>query len=367
MNIKIGEKIKELRKKHNVTQDKFAEYLGVTPQAVSRWENEDCYPDVDLFPAIANFFSITIDELFESDRTQKRQKELSHKIYKYYSGGYLDDAIALARKALKEFPNNYDIIDTLSHVLFMKDKVANKDEIISLSMRILDDSGREDLRYGVLQTMAFTYSDAGEHEKAKEIADKCPSIWCTRISLLSRVTKGEDKIKYTMEEIQEGCQYLTRAINSLARQDYDFGGIPKEKLKIMMYEKSLQIYNIIFDDGNLGFFNISAAQTYMEMAENYILLTEYEKAFECLEKASDYSISYEKCAGDESKFTAMLASKITNPPGHMHSKPSNLAYDIINDELLKKDVYSAIREDKRFKAIIDKLSSYAKAEQYEVK
>ena len=40
--IKIGEKIRLLRKKNDVTQDRLAEYLKVTPQAVSRWESGVC-------------------------------------------------------------------------------------------------------------------------------------------------------------------------------------------------------------------------------------------------------------------------------------------------------------------------------------
>lgn len=42
MEIKVGKKIKLLRKKNDVTQDKLAAHLGVTPQAVSRWESETC-------------------------------------------------------------------------------------------------------------------------------------------------------------------------------------------------------------------------------------------------------------------------------------------------------------------------------------
>jgi DNA-binding transcriptional regulator YiaG len=47
MIIKIGEKIKELRKKADVTQERFAEYLGITAQAVSKWEVESGYPDIE--------------------------------------------------------------------------------------------------------------------------------------------------------------------------------------------------------------------------------------------------------------------------------------------------------------------------------
>ena len=61
--IRIGEKIRLLRKKSDVTQDRLAEHLGVTPQAVSRWESGVCYPDMNYLPAIADYFSVTMDDL----------------------------------------------------------------------------------------------------------------------------------------------------------------------------------------------------------------------------------------------------------------------------------------------------------------
>ena len=50
----IGNKIKRLRKKHNVNQDELAKYLNVSFQAVSKWENGTAYPDITLIPALAN-------------------------------------------------------------------------------------------------------------------------------------------------------------------------------------------------------------------------------------------------------------------------------------------------------------------------
>ena len=59
MTLKIGEKIKELRKAQNITQDKLANYLNISYQAVSKWENGTALPDVTLLPKIANFFGYT--------------------------------------------------------------------------------------------------------------------------------------------------------------------------------------------------------------------------------------------------------------------------------------------------------------------
>ncbi len=59
----IGKKIAELRKAKGVKQDELARFVGVTAQAVSKWENGGV-PDTELLPKIAEFFNVSIDELF---------------------------------------------------------------------------------------------------------------------------------------------------------------------------------------------------------------------------------------------------------------------------------------------------------------
>ena len=60
----IGHKIAYYRRLNGLTQGRLAEKLGVSAQAVSKWENNLCCPDIMLLPAIAELFGITIDELF---------------------------------------------------------------------------------------------------------------------------------------------------------------------------------------------------------------------------------------------------------------------------------------------------------------
>ena len=71
MQENIGAKIAELRREHNMKQDELAEMLGVTPQAVSKWENGASMPDISLLPKIAEIFGVTIDSLFGADNTPK--------------------------------------------------------------------------------------------------------------------------------------------------------------------------------------------------------------------------------------------------------------------------------------------------------
>lgn len=66
----LGNKIAHHRKKQNITQEALAQQLGVTNQAVSKWESDQCCPDVMLLPKIADIFGSTIDELFDRKAAQ---------------------------------------------------------------------------------------------------------------------------------------------------------------------------------------------------------------------------------------------------------------------------------------------------------
>ena len=60
----LGNNIKQLRQQKNLTQEQIAEKLGVTYQAVSKWETNANTPDISLLPAIASLLGVSIDALF---------------------------------------------------------------------------------------------------------------------------------------------------------------------------------------------------------------------------------------------------------------------------------------------------------------
>ena len=74
MKLTIGENIRNFRKKNDLTQEEFAERLGVTYQSVSRWENGATYPDLELLPAIAEVLSVTVDELLGMPQAEKEKR-----------------------------------------------------------------------------------------------------------------------------------------------------------------------------------------------------------------------------------------------------------------------------------------------------
>ena len=67
MNIKTANRLCELRKQHNLSQEELAEKLGVTRQAISKWERSECSPDTDNLILLASIYNITIDELINGE------------------------------------------------------------------------------------------------------------------------------------------------------------------------------------------------------------------------------------------------------------------------------------------------------------
>ena len=67
MNITIGHRIRVYRERHRLTQEEFGKRLGVSRQAISKWERQECYPDITLFPSLARLLGCDIRDFFEKD------------------------------------------------------------------------------------------------------------------------------------------------------------------------------------------------------------------------------------------------------------------------------------------------------------
>ena len=72
MNETLGRRIALCRKKKGMKQDELAEMLGVSPQAVSKWENDQTCPDISLLPQLAKILGVTVDELLSGKEEEER-------------------------------------------------------------------------------------------------------------------------------------------------------------------------------------------------------------------------------------------------------------------------------------------------------
>ena len=80
----FGEKFKKLRTDKSLTQDELAEKLYVTRTAISKWESDRGYPNIDSLKQIAKFFSVTVDELLSSGELLNIAEEENRQKEKYF-------------------------------------------------------------------------------------------------------------------------------------------------------------------------------------------------------------------------------------------------------------------------------------------
>lgn len=100
---KVGKFIKEIRTKNNLTQKEFAEKLGVTFQAVSKWENGKNIPDISLLKEISKMFNVNIDDILEGETKNKNKSKL------YFTVGVIILAILIIIAIITNFhKDNHD-------------------------------------------------------------------------------------------------------------------------------------------------------------------------------------------------------------------------------------------------------------------
>ncbi|MCK8059010.1 MULTISPECIES: helix-turn-helix transcriptional regulator [unclassified Fusibacter] len=197
MQVRIGEVIKMHRGRKGLTQDKLAEILGVSAQAISRWENQMTYPDINLIPAIANFFGISTDELLGMD-TLRNEEEISRihsTVHRAIKSGKVDEAITELRKALKTYPNDYGFMCELAQALTIhKDYEVSKeslDEATRISELILEDCVNDKIRSTTKANLCFVYLHCGKVEAAKQLAGQLPHVWESREMIVPEMSAAD--------------------------------------------------------------------------------------------------------------------------------------------------------------------------------
>lgn len=85
--MELGSKLKKLRKEHNYSQNQLADKLNVTAQAVSKWENDKCAPDIINLVQLSDLYNVSLDYLIKSDKELQNHLSLENnrlKVMKYF-------------------------------------------------------------------------------------------------------------------------------------------------------------------------------------------------------------------------------------------------------------------------------------------
>ena len=223
----FGTIIKDLRLKHNMTQERLAELLNISPQAVSRWETGAAMPDISLLPPLSNLFSVTTDYLLSMDTYQKdlRKAEFDEAFFEYWKHDDKQKNYEIAVQAVAEYPGNMEYMEWLAsaefYVAFKNDQEGFcrlLDSAIKHYKIVLDSDPPKALRDKALDGIVLSYHWRGDLESAKqyalteEDAEKRDDLllWCLEGEEKKRhcQTLSEGKLRAFILSLQLGCKTL---------------------------------------------------------------------------------------------------------------------------------------------------------------
>lgn len=209
MSIQIGEKIRELRLRDNKTQHEMATVLGITPQAVSRWESGLSYPDVEMFPKIAEYFGVSIDRLYGRD-ADERELEIERIIKTAHTlrrdNARWNELDALLRDAVRKYPKEYRILLEFCFALHCRSRRTRNDapevslryalESAEWGEKILAECGDTGLRNEAAHTLKYVYTEHPELGfKIRQLAESMSPIMICRENIFCYVTDKEEALQ----------------------------------------------------------------------------------------------------------------------------------------------------------------------------
>ncbi len=212
-NMDLGTNLKQLRKERNLAQEELAECLGVSPQTVSKWENNLSMPDVSCLPVLADYFGITVDALLMHNINRKDDmKEFSTKIHALANEGKMDQAYDKLKSSIK----NWALSASMNHLMswvsysFSKEKTgAEKQNLLEEAVMYADrtirlDAGETSRTSQAKMTKCFCMVDLDRRVEAIKIANTLPSVYSSRERVLAKVSEGVERTK----NIKIALQYL---------------------------------------------------------------------------------------------------------------------------------------------------------------
>lgn len=284
MIVKIGERIKHLRKTQNVTQETLAAALNISYQAVSKWENGTSLPDITLLPHIADFFGVTTDYLldFSSQKQAEEIEELLAAAQKADRTGAPEVAISLLRQALCRYPNEHRILADLIEyqvTAWQSDDPAWLADIETKAKVILNDCRIDALRYRTITNLALAYSFAGEKAKAEQTATLLPAHTYSGKELLSMIGPPKERVGHLPECILANAEAMLANMLSISKY-HNYYGDPAVAIDVC--NRTLAVITALGDEGFLLFMKESA---YYDLMIAYAKREEVEKMFAALEQA----------------------------------------------------------------------------------
>jgi transcriptional regulator with XRE-family HTH domain len=347
MNINIASNLKRLRRERDLTQDELAGFLGISFQAISKWERGDGYPDITFLPVLANFFNVTIDELVGMDeiRSAERIGKIHAQWKENNANGKNAENILLMRETLKVYPNDYlcmvQLVTSLEKCKSAPEETArNRAEAIELSERIIEHCPDTEIRNAVLFNICHSYWKSGDTEKAVKRARQLPTIYKTQENALVLFLKGEKRISVGQQAVIAIIFSLFQQVLAMAdTEHYSF------EEKIVLLKKCCETADSLLENNDVPAVLRCKVSALMKAADIALEHGSQDAAIGLLQSAADNALKSIRIP-QSSKPESLLANGI-----EVESVTTGDFQRLRMSTMLLDQKYDSLRADIRFKKI----------------
>lgn len=356
----IGERIKELRRKNDLTQEKLADYLNVSPQAVSKWECGASSPDLGLIGPLTKLLHVSADELLglTAEEMDERKKELEDAFNETWKTGDLKKRQEICETAVAEYPGDMKWLKELAWVEAMRSfeyedtetYIAEQDKAIKKFARVIEDADDYETKnsaiMGIVQYLNYRCRD----DEAKKYAELYPKNDINYRRVINSAKTGDEKVKSMQEDV---LIHFSRFIGALEWfcANYNLRDCWSSACDVV--EKTLEL---VFPDGNYLDFHYIASDVHYDRARIYVEIDEHDKAINELKKAHHHMSEYDKIdfVGNTEiySYTTPLFSRLTLDTNKFYRTYGGSFVDGLKNRLKQQEVWNPLRTREDFKALI---------------
>ena len=263
MDVLIGQRIKELRKERHMTQEQLAELVGISFQAVSKWENGIALPDITLVPRLAQIFGVTTDELFAYNQNEIRDEieQCVAEARKYIESDH-ETGRKILEDALKKYPEN-DVL--LNNLLYFMNYSVDPDETIRIASRLIDRTTDYSIRYDALRFLAYAYHAKGDTKSAVAALEQIPEIYFTKSSETAFILTGRPMYEAAEKQKWLSFEILMQLMSKIA--EYYEGEGENEKA-VAELESAIALISALKDEDKISELYLNYLEYFKRRIEN---------------------------------------------------------------------------------------------------
>lgn len=342
--MQLGRRIKELRKKRNITQQDLAEMLGVSYQAISRWENNITSPDITALPVLANIFNVTVDYLLDVNINENTQ--IIENIYKQSWELCVNQKHKEAQELLEEktklFPNNYFLKNELLNIYYVlmydNDKEIYQDKIIDLANEIINNCLISDYKFSAIKALILIYGSKNEFTKGKELLELLPDSSYSKDHLKEYTLTGDEK----EIAIQEQTDNILSSFEHIIYKTMFKKSVGERSSYLQKY---IQLLDLIYDDKDYGIYNYNLYLIYLNCAKDYADIKDSSETLKYIDLAKRHLDLLLKLK-EESKlirYSSFMVNKLCDNPKDWPFEKESMLGELKKE--LENNMFDFVRKD----------------------